>query len=623
MTTPTAGSWLSKTGASLTGTAEPAATVQITDADGAVVATALADDNGIWSATVAGPLRTGELALTVTDTDPKGTSTTVTYNVEPDRLVVTGPLETETVGKTNITLTGTAEPGATVRIRGAHATVNETAVAGEDGTWTARINGPLTAGQHELAITDDLRHAMSWMLTVDSDAVTITEPAAGTVLPKANIPFAGSAEPGTTVEITDRDGHVVATSTADASGLWTAAITGPLPAGDASFTVSAGSKSVSRDYTVASDALIISSPTAGTAIDKTGTTFTGTAEPGVTVRITDTNGTALATGTADTNGTWNAAVPGPLPAGRNTFIITDGEHSTSFDADVAADPVVITSPAGGAELSKRSIPFAGTAEPGATVQITATTGTVVALAVADTNGTWNATVMGPLAAGETTFSASDGTSTAQVTAAIAADPTVITSPSPGSTLSSTDASFAGTAEPGTTVRITDTNGAVIAEGTADANGNWTAAVTGQLTDGETSVTVNDGTNAFTVDVVIAPAVAPKQDLIITAPTAGSTVNTSNVFFEGTATPGATIQITDANKNVVGTTTADNSGAWSVTITGPLPEGPTALGVSDGTTSMSVDYLATDSTEGTPMLNSLSAASVSRLLLTLGALSIDR
>jgi len=617
------GSELPKTNILFTGKAPVHAPIEITDGQGKVIGSTVANDKGIWSTTVAGPLSSGENVFTVTDTYPKGTSTNVTYTVATDDLVVTGPREGESVGKTNVVVTGTADPGQAIRIKDANGKIIGTGIANESGTWIASIPGPFTAGKNTLTVTDALGHSIPMELTVDSDAVTITEPTTGTALPKTDIAFAGSAEPGATVQLTDGNSNVLATGTADANGIWTANVAGPLPAGDTSFTVSDGTKSVSRDYTVASDPMTITSPAAGSSIEKSGATFAGTAEPGSIVQIKDADGDVIATASTDADGTWNATLEGSLPAGKNVLTITDGEHTTTAAVSVASAPTTITSPTAGSAVPKANIPFTGTAEPGATVQVRNASGQVLATGTADASGVWTATVVGPLRAGDTTFSASEVTSAAEVSVTVSADPTVITSPTAGSSIPTTDIPFAGTAEPGTTVQITDANGNVVATGVADANGDWTATIPGPLAEGGTSITLSDGTTEFTVEVAVAAAAAPTQDLLITSPKAGSTVNTSNVVVEGTATPGATVQITDAGGNVIGSATADNTGRWSATIAGPLPGGPNTLSISDGTTSVTVDYLATDDTEGTPMLNSISGVGIAGLFLGLGALGMRR
>ncbi|WP_439593261.1 Ig-like domain-containing protein [Microbacterium sp.] len=66
VTSPAVGSTIDTEGVVFQGTAEPSATVVITDADGAVLGEAVADAQGSWSATVAGPLAEGPLDLTFT-----------------------------------------------------------------------------------------------------------------------------------------------------------------------------------------------------------------------------------------------------------------------------------------------------------------------------------------------------------------------------------------------------------------------------------------------------------------------------------------------------------------------------------------------------------------------------
>ncbi|WP_172889112.1 Ig-like domain-containing protein [Microbacterium sp. TPU 3598] len=624
VSTPATGAKLPKTDVAFAGTAEPNAALEIRNSQGEVLASGVADAQGAWTAKVAGPLAAGSHTFTVVDTHKNGTSTQVTYEVATDALKVLSPQAGETIGKKGTLVSGTAEPGQTVQVKDNNGTILATAKTDTYGVFVATIAGPLPGGARTLTVTDGLGNQVNIDVKVESDALTITSPTAGAKLGKTGIEFAGTAEPGVSVEIKDSKGNVIASGVSNAQGVWTMTVTGPLPAGETTVSVTAGDKTVERTYTVATDPLVVTTPAPGAKIGKTGVEFAGTGEPGATIEIKNDNGDVIATGVADVEGNWSATVNGALPAGSGSFTVSDGERTvTVTGVTVETDALIVTSPTEGTPVAKTGTVLSGTAEPGVTVEIKDSTGNVIGIGTADKDGSWSATVQAKLTTGQNSLTVTDGAHTITHTVTASADPVVITSPAPGSEISATNPEFAGTAEPGATVEIKDVNGTVIGSGTADKDGNWSATVTGTLPEGATSITVTDGTNDYTFDFTVVEPAAPAADLVIVSPADGATIPTTDVVFEGTATPGATVEITDADGNVLATATADTEGVWTVTVPGPLPEGKNTLTLSDGTNTVTVEYLASDDEEGTPMVNSLGGAAAAGLLLGLGALGIRR
>ncbi|WP_048303263.1 Ig-like domain-containing protein, partial [Pseudomonas aeruginosa] len=216
---------------------------------------------------------------------------------------------------------------------------------------------------------------------------------------------------------------------------------------------------------VAQDAAGNSSPGASVTVDSqapaapvlnpsNGTTLSGTAEPGATVTLTDGNGNPIGQVTADGSGNWSFTPGTPLANGTVVNATasdptgnTSAPASTTVDSVAPAAPVV--NPSNGAEIS-------GTAEPGATVTLTDGSGNPIGQVTADGSGNWSFTPSTPLADGTVVnATATDpagntgGQGSTTVDAIAPATPTV--NLSNGSSLS-------GTAEPGSTVILTDGNG---------------------------------------------------------------------------------------------------------------------------------------------------------------------
>src|SRR5258705_5109498 len=111
---------------------------------------------------------------------------------------------------------------------------------------------------------------------------------------------------------------------------------------------------------------------------------------------------------------------------------------------------------------------------------------------------------------------------------------------------------------------------MVGTATADSSGNWTLTVTTSLTDGThmaTALARDAAGNAspsstavsFTVDT--APPAAP----VVVLPANASTIGDNTPAVSGTSEAGASVAVS-VDSAVVGTVTADSTGAWSYTLT---------------------------------------------------------
>ncbi len=121
--------------------------------------------------------------------------------------------------------------------------------------------------------------------------------------------------------------------------------------------------------------------------------FSGTAEPGATVTLTDGNGNPIGQVTADGSGNWTFTPSTPLPNGTVVnATATDPSGNASSPASVTVDAVApatpVVNPSNGTTLS-------GTAEPGATVTLTDGNGNPIGQVTADGSGNWSFTPIAP------------------------------------------------------------------------------------------------------------------------------------------------------------------------------------------------------------------------------------
>ncbi|WP_143491690.1 Ig-like domain-containing protein, partial [Pseudomonas sp. B18(2017)] len=175
--------------------------------------------------------------------------------------------------------------------------------------------------------------------------------------------LSGTAEPNSTVTLTDGSSNPIGQVTADGSGNWTYTPATPLANGtvvNATASDLAGNTGSAATVTVDSNA-----PAAPVINPGNGVTISGTAEAGATVTLTDGSGNPIGQITADGSGNWSFTPGTPLVNGTVVNATatdptgnTSAPSSTTVDSVAPAAPVV--EPSNGVEIS-------GTAEAGARV----------------------------------------------------------------------------------------------------------------------------------------------------------------------------------------------------------------------------------------------------------------
>ena len=329
-----------------------------------------------------------------------------------------------------VTLRGTAEPGAVVKVYDRGAEVAQT-TADATGAWSVTASN-LGDGAHSFTTTvvDEAGNesAVSAAREVTVDA---TAPAASAVaeVKRADdgasvaaatntktVVLRGTAEPGAVVKVSD-GGAVVATATADASGAWSATASN-LAEGAHNFTTTvtdaAGNESAAsaaRAVTVDTVAPVASAvaavkradgTTVGSITNTKAVTLSGTAEAGATVTVLD--GTkAVGTATADASGAWSVTASNLAEGAHNfTTTVTDGAGNTGAPSAVRAVTVDTVAPmataapkfspdsgpVGDGVTNAKNIVLSGTAEAGATVTVLDGT-KAVGTATADASGAWS------------------------------------------------------------------------------------------------------------------------------------------------------------------------------------------------------------------------------------------
>ncbi|CQU00168.1 VCBS repeat-containing protein [Salmonella enterica subsp. enterica serovar Typhi] len=555
----------------LNGTGEAGATIRILD-NGVEIGSATVDQSGNWRFTPNTPLESNAHIFTAVATDPAGNSGQLsdgfTLNIDaqaPDVPVITSVIDDnnqptvpvlpgQSTDDRQPILNGTGEPGATITIFD-NGTPLGTAQVGENGSWTFPVPRNLSEGSHNLTVsaTDPAGNTSAvsapWTIVVD-----ITPPAipvltsvvddqpgitgnlvSGQLTNDATPTLNGRGEAGATINVyLDGNPASIGTTTVNSDGTWSFTPQTPLANGSHTFTLSAtdpagNSSAVSSGFVLTIDTTPPAAPVIASVADNTAPvtgivpnggstnetrpTLSGTGEAGTTISIY--NGSALVgTAQVQANGSWSFTPSTSLGAGvwNLTATATDAAGNTSAASEIRSFTIDTTAPAA---------------------------------PVIDTVYDGTGPITGNLSSGQITDEARPVIS--------------------------------GTREANTTIRLYD-NGTLLAEIPADNSSSWRYTPDTSLATGNHVITViavdaagnaspvSDSVN-FVVDTTppLTPVITSVSD--DQAPGLGTIANGQNTndptpTFSGTAEAGATITLYE-NGTVIGTTTAQPDGAWSV------------------------------------------------------------
>lgn len=404
-----------------------------TDATAVTIGGVAATDVTVISATsitATTPAGASAGAKSVAVTGPAGTGTRTgayTFNPLPTAPTVTAPANGGVI-MTLPTYSGTfvnAASTITVFVDGVSI---GTVTPASGNSWsllqpTALAEGPHTV--HTTATTANGTSAPSATISVTVDATVPSAPGVLTpgqsALINARTPtYSGTAEAGSTVTVRI-DGAVIGTTATTGGGTWS--LVQPTDLVDGAHTLSttaadpAGNvspPSALREFTIdatAPGAPAISAPVDGATTTDNTPMISGTTEAGATISVT-IDGTLAGTTLATGSGAWSYT----------SAVLADGAHTVSavaadslgnvsgvsatitFTVDATAPGApVIGSPAEGSVTDDGTPTITGTAEDGATVQLTINGAAPVSVTAA--GGSWSYTPGSALPAGQTTLSA--------------------------------------------------------------------------------------------------------------------------------------------------------------------------------------------------------------------------
>ncbi|UKU95553.1 Ig-like domain-containing protein [Enterococcus faecalis] len=502
---------------------------------------------------------------------------------------VTAPTVTGVTGNSTAgyEVKGTADANATVEIRNAGGAVIGTGTADGTGAFTVTIPaGEVGANETLTAVAKNASGTESTPTTFQTpadEAATVTAPTITGVTGNSTAGYEvkGTADANATVEIRNAGGTVIGTGTADGTGAFTVTI----PAGEAGAneTLTAvaknasGTESTPTTFQTPADEATVTAPTITgvTGNSTAGYEIKGTADANATVEIRNAGGTVIGTGTADGTGAFTVTIPAGEAGANETLTAVaknaSGTESTPTTFQTPADPntpvatPIVETVTGS---TTKGYEVKGTAEVGTTIEVRDAAGTVLGTATTGTDGKYTVTLdPGKATANQTLSVVAKNASGTESQPATATTPADVTAPTVDNITGNSGSGYeiTGTADPNTTIEVRDPAGAVIGTGTSDANGDFTVTLpTGTTNPGDTLTVIgkdNAGNESQPTEVLV-PA-----DATVTAPTVTGVTGNSVAGYQvtGTADPNATIEIRDADGNVIVTGTADGTGSFAVNL----------------------------------------------------------
>ncbi|MFB5491604.1 Ig-like domain-containing protein [Enterococcus faecalis] len=573
----------STAGYEVKGTADANATVEIRNAGGTVIGTGTADGTGAFTVTIPAGEAGANETLTAVAKNASGTeSTPTTFQTPADETTVTAPTITGVTGNSTAgyEVKGTADANATVEIRNVGGTVIGTGTADGTGAFTVTVPaGEAGANETLTAVAKNASGTESTPTTFQTPAdpnTPVATPIVETVTGSTTKGYEvkGTAEVGTTIEVRDAAGTVLGTATTGTDGKYTVTLApGTATANQTLSVVAKNASGTESQPATATTPADVTAPTVDNITGNSGSGYeiTGTADPNTTIEVRDPAGAVIGTGTSDANGDFTVTLPtGTTNPGDTLTVIgkdNAGNESQPTEVLVPSDATV-TAPTvtGVTGNSVAGYQVTGTADPNATIEIRDADGNVIATGTADGTGSFAVNLpAGTANANETlTALAKDpaGNTSTPTTFQTPADE-VVAPPSVDKVTGNTTQGYqvTGTAELGTTIEVRATDGTVLGTATTGPTGQYTVTLASGKATAKQTVNVV-AKNDTGLESQPTTAMTPAD---VTTPTIGDITGDSTTGYEitGTADPNTTIEVRNPDGTIIGTTTTDDQGNFTV------------------------------------------------------------
>ncbi len=650
---------------SLTGITFAGATVQLLDGKDDVIATATANGSGVYVIPLSGPLTPQTYQFSVEMVDQYGdvsspsAAFSLTIVAPPTTPSAPALVPADDSGKQGDGITDVASPsltgitfaGATVQLLDGKDDVIATATANGSGVYVIPLSGPLTPQTYQFSVEmvdqygDVSSPSAAFSLTIVAPPTTPSAPAlvpaddsgkqGDGITDVASPSLTGITSAGATVQLLDGKDDVIATATANGSGVYVIPLSGPLTPQTYQFSVEmvdqygdVSSPSAAFSLTIVAPPTTPSAPALVPADDsgKQGDGITDVASPsltgitfaGATVQLLDGKDDVIATATANGSGVYVIPLLGPLTPQTFQFSVETVDQygdvsspSAAFSLTIVAPPTTPSAPAlvpaddsgkqGDGITDVGSPSLTGITFVGASVQLLDGKDDVIATATANGSGVYVIPLSGPLTPQTYQFSVETVDQYGDVSSPSAAfSPTIVappTTPNAPALVPADDSgeqgdgitdvgspSLTGITFVGASVQLLDGKDDVIATATANGSGVYVLPLPGALAPQTYQYSVQTidqygdvsmPSMAFALTVVARPS-TPTAPTLLPSDSDGShggeTTTSITPLLIGMTIPGATVRLLGPNATVLETTIASASGGYEIQVPGPLGAG---------------------------------------------------
>ncbi|MDC6383528.1 Ig-like domain-containing protein [Pseudomonas graminis] len=546
-------------GAVLSGTGEPGATVNVSNASGALVGSGSVRIDGTFQITLTTPQANGEL-LAVTLTDAAGN---ISLPASLTSVDTTAPLALTQLGISSdgATLTGRGEAGAVVTVTNSLGTPLGTATVGSTGAFTLVLVPALSNAEVLTLVQRDAVGNVSPQVSLTTPDFTPPDPLDNVRINAAGAVVTGTGEAGATVTVRDAGGTLLGTTLVLADGSFSVTLSTPqINSQVLSVQQADPPGNVSVPATVTAPDLTPPAVATDLQFNASGSVLSGSGEVGAAVRITLADGTQVGTGNVGVDGRFLITLTPPQNAGQPVFVVlTDAANNPSAAGSIASPDLTPPAAVTNVQIDDTGVVVSGRGETGARLVITDAAGNIVGTGVVGVDGNFAVTLSVPQTNGELLSvvqrdAAGNPSTGAPVTAPDFTPPSlpVITGLVNGLTLN-------GTGEAGATVRVTSASGVDLGSATVQVDGKFSVALTSAQLNGQTlNLTQTDVASNVSATLVY-------QVDDVTDPLAVSNLSVSGdgLVLSGRGEAGATVTVSVAGTSVLGTAIVRADGTFSV------------------------------------------------------------
>jgi len=555
-------------GSSISGSAPAGSRVDVHDANGVLVGSIIVGAEGTFTVPLNPPQANGEL-LDVNAVDATGASSLPAQVTAPD---ITAPVSPSAlaVNADGSIVTGRAEPGSTVRVLAADGTtVLGSAVAAANGTFSVTLNPPQVDGEHlQVTATDAAGNAsMPGSVTApDIDGggdTTPPLPASNLIISADGRTVSGRGEVGATVNVLNDQGQLIGTGTVQADGSFTLQLDAPVVDGSSlQVTLTDAAGNVSTPSPLASPDLLPPAQPTGLSLAN-GVTLSGNAEAGARVEVRDADGNLIGSGIAGPDGRFSLTLDAAQADGEHLAIkVIDAAGNSSAPLDYTVPDTTPPSIISNVIIGAGSVVVSGRGEPGATVEVRDGSGTVIGTGVVADNGTFLINLDGPVSAGESIVLVQTDAAGNPSLALTVIVPAAAVPESPADlVLAGNGSSISGTAPAGSLVEVRDANGTVLGSVQVGNDGTFTITLDPAQANGELLdvVAIDADGNSSLPTQITAPDITPPNEA------SDLQLSANGVTLTGRGEAGTTVQVTNAQGDVLGTAVVGANGTFTVTL----------------------------------------------------------